>query len=260
MDSTLFFGVLIFVFAALSAFIGIYVYKDAKARNMDAVLWTLIALLSPYCVGLIIYLVTRSKKIDADSQRDKADLDLQTEKKARVKKRIMAAAAIPLSVFLFSFLSSFFLLTGAVTTVSSTASGSITHNMTLDVNCVSSEVVDWAVRCDAEGKGVYVLEMPWMKRLSSDSQTNEIAQKTQDAYCAYIYINLYKDENPEKSVSIGYSDIDNTLLISYTTTNFSDEDWPGYVLTDICTAGFGVSKLVILIDGEEVEYSFSELP
>ena len=40
--------------------IGVYVYKDAKSRHMDAVLWTIIAILVPSFVGLIIYLVIRS--------------------------------------------------------------------------------------------------------------------------------------------------------------------------------------------------------
>ena len=41
--------------------IGVYVYRDAKRRNMDAVLWTLIAVLVPSLIGFIIYLVVRSK-------------------------------------------------------------------------------------------------------------------------------------------------------------------------------------------------------
>lgn len=39
--------------------IGIYVYKDAKKRGMNALLWTLIALFAPSFVGIIIYLVVR---------------------------------------------------------------------------------------------------------------------------------------------------------------------------------------------------------
>lgn len=40
--------------------LGVYVYKDAKARGMDPALWTLIALLVPSLIGFIIYLVVRS--------------------------------------------------------------------------------------------------------------------------------------------------------------------------------------------------------
>lgn len=39
--------------------IGVYVYRDAKRRNMNAVLWTLIALVAPSLIGFIIYLLVR---------------------------------------------------------------------------------------------------------------------------------------------------------------------------------------------------------
>jgi len=38
-----------------SALVGVYVCRDAKARGMDAVLWTLAAILVPDFVGLIFY-------------------------------------------------------------------------------------------------------------------------------------------------------------------------------------------------------------
>lgn len=39
--------------------IGVYVYRDANRRNMNAVLWTLIAILAPSLIGFIIYLLVR---------------------------------------------------------------------------------------------------------------------------------------------------------------------------------------------------------
>lgn len=45
---------------AVPVVIGVYVYKDAKKRNMNPVLWTLIAVLAPGFIGLIIYLIIRS--------------------------------------------------------------------------------------------------------------------------------------------------------------------------------------------------------
>ena len=44
---------------AIPVLVGYYVYKDAKKRDMDAVLWTLVAVLVPSLIGLIIYLVVR---------------------------------------------------------------------------------------------------------------------------------------------------------------------------------------------------------
>lgn len=39
--------------------IGVYVYRDASRRGMNAALWTLVAVLSPTLLGLIIYLLVR---------------------------------------------------------------------------------------------------------------------------------------------------------------------------------------------------------
>ena len=40
--------------------IGVYVYKDANYRGMNAALWTLIAILAPAFTGFIVYLIVRS--------------------------------------------------------------------------------------------------------------------------------------------------------------------------------------------------------
>jgi len=44
---------------AIPVLIGVFVYNDSKKRNMNAVLWTLIAVLAPTFIGLIIYLIVR---------------------------------------------------------------------------------------------------------------------------------------------------------------------------------------------------------
>jgi len=48
----------------LPIFCGVFVYSDARKRNMDAVLWTLLAVLTSG-IGLIIYLVVRNKPASA---------------------------------------------------------------------------------------------------------------------------------------------------------------------------------------------------
>lgn len=48
---------------AIPVLIGIYVYRDAKSRGMDAVLWTLVAIIVPSFIGLIIYLIVRKDHI-----------------------------------------------------------------------------------------------------------------------------------------------------------------------------------------------------
>ena len=50
---------LMIIVALLPLLIGVYVYRDAKRREMNAALWTLIAILAPSLIGFIIYLLVR---------------------------------------------------------------------------------------------------------------------------------------------------------------------------------------------------------
>lgn len=50
----------------LPVFIGVYVYRDAKRRGMNAVLWTLVAILAPLLVGFIVYLLVRGGYSDLE--------------------------------------------------------------------------------------------------------------------------------------------------------------------------------------------------
>lgn len=51
--------VYLLVMLMLPASLGVYVYRDAKKRGMNPVLWTLIAMLAPSLIGFIIYLLVR---------------------------------------------------------------------------------------------------------------------------------------------------------------------------------------------------------
>lgn len=48
--------IMLLSFAAV-AFLGVWTYRDAKARGLNAALWVLVVLLVPSLIGLIIYLV-----------------------------------------------------------------------------------------------------------------------------------------------------------------------------------------------------------
>lgn len=54
---------MIAIIIAIPVLLGIYVYKDAKSRDMDAVLWTLVTFITPGLLGLIIYLIVRRDHI-----------------------------------------------------------------------------------------------------------------------------------------------------------------------------------------------------
>ncbi len=62
--SVLFLVVLIPLIFAIPILIGVYVYRDANKRGMNAVLWTLVAILTPSLLGLIIYLLVRNNYSD----------------------------------------------------------------------------------------------------------------------------------------------------------------------------------------------------
>ena len=47
------------IFSFLPILVGVYVYRDAKRRKMNAPLWTIIAILAPSLIGFIIYLLVR---------------------------------------------------------------------------------------------------------------------------------------------------------------------------------------------------------
>lgn len=52
------------VLLGFEIFIGVYVYRDAAKRGMNALLWTLVAVLAPSLIGFIIYLVVRGNYSD----------------------------------------------------------------------------------------------------------------------------------------------------------------------------------------------------
>lgn len=62
--SILFLLVLIPLIFGIPILVAVYVYRDANKRGMNALLWMLIALLTPSLLGLIIYLLVRNNYSD----------------------------------------------------------------------------------------------------------------------------------------------------------------------------------------------------
>ncbi len=65
-ESTIFLLVVLAALLTISVLIGVYVYRDARRRGMNAVLWTLIAVAAPALVGFIIYLLVRGNYADLE--------------------------------------------------------------------------------------------------------------------------------------------------------------------------------------------------
>jgi len=56
--------IVLVLFIAIPVMIGVYVYRDAARRDMNAAIWTVIALLAPFLTGFIIYLIVRGSYIN----------------------------------------------------------------------------------------------------------------------------------------------------------------------------------------------------
>lgn len=52
--------IILVIIISLPIIIGVYVYRDANQRRMNAILWALVSALAPSMIGLIIYLLVRS--------------------------------------------------------------------------------------------------------------------------------------------------------------------------------------------------------
>lgn len=51
--------ILLVLFIVIPVMIGVYVYRDAVRRDMNAAIWAAIALLAPFFTGFIVYLIVR---------------------------------------------------------------------------------------------------------------------------------------------------------------------------------------------------------
>lgn len=60
---------LLSIFLAVPVLIGVYVYRDASRRGLNAVAWTLIAIAAPALIGFIIYLLVRGNHPDLECPR-----------------------------------------------------------------------------------------------------------------------------------------------------------------------------------------------
>lgn len=56
--------ILLLILVGIPVLIGLYVYRDARRRGMNALLWTLVAVLAPSLIGLILYLLIRGSYSD----------------------------------------------------------------------------------------------------------------------------------------------------------------------------------------------------
>ena len=300
----LLFLLLVGVFVVLiPVLIGTYVYKDAKSRKMDAVLWTLVAVLVPSFIGLIIYLVIRTNNTNLccpscknsiaseyalcpycgvslkascpscaapvdkgwklcprcatglPKQTETVFMSVSAKKDKKLLWILIAAIIIPVLLLVIGIGGMF-----AIRSTSINISQTTGFGIELDNDTVPVQILNWVSECDANGEGVYVLQL-------SPEQAREIQYydydgrnyTPEDMYSIYVYINTYKGTNSTKlmgSASFG----NKTAEVYYDTVpNIAGGKWPDYELSEIRASGYKINKLKILIDDKEVEYSLSEL-
>lgn len=202
---------LIFVvalFLVLPILIGVYVYRDANSRGMNAALWTLIAALAPSGIGLIIYLVVRSDYNSFECPNCKAPIleeysscpKCGTSLKAKCtncgkaiasgwqncahcgepvpadamsptlpKRKDNGLGKILVAVILIPVL----IISTLVFGLASFRSGHPTSvgsvdGMRIEDFAENKVVSDWLKSCDASGTGIYVLEYQYPKDKSSN--------------------------------------------------------------------------------------------
>ena len=68
---------LLSIFLAVPVLIGVYVYRDAGRRGLNAVAWTLIAIVAPAFIGFIIYLLVRGNYSDLECPQCSASVTEQ---------------------------------------------------------------------------------------------------------------------------------------------------------------------------------------
>lgn len=209
MDAAYFY--LIFVvalFLVLPILIGVYVYRDANSRGMNAALWTLIAALAPSGIGLIIYLVVRSDYNSFECPNCKAPIleeysscpKCGTSLKAKCTncgkaiasgwqncahcgEPVPADAMIPTlpkrkdnglgKILVAVILIPVLIISTLVFGLASFRSGHPTSvgsvdGMRIEDFAENKVVSDWLKSCDASGTGIYVLEYQYPKDKSSN--------------------------------------------------------------------------------------------
>ena len=296
-------GLLIFGFFAIliPVLIGRYVYKDAKARGMDAGLWTAVALLVPSFIGLIIYLVIRSNnpnrncpscqkpiaaeyllcpycgvplksacpgcrtpidsgwklcpKCGGDLPPQNGAPALAAPKKDKRLGRILIIAILVPVLLLVLGLGGLFLIRRSTTRPRWTSGVSLGLSLEDDQASLHPAVPAWVRKCDAAGKGVYVL------KLNPQSHGDFIGDQmgdSQNVHFVYVYINLHKGEQEIPGYAYVPGASKENVHIKYISMDPVAGKRPDYFLTSIGTPGAASQTLVISIDGKQVDYVMTE--
>jgi hypothetical protein len=276
-------GALVFMVPVL---IGLYVYKDAKSRGMDATLWALVAALVPSFIGLIIYFVVRGNNINLKcagcaspaasdwklcpkcgetlpEQQSMPAVHGSAKRDRKILWILAAAIAVPV---LFLAMGIFGLMAYNTTTSSSMLGSGLPVGY--EDESIFPDVANWMAECDEKGDGIYVLKLsPEKARELMTFTSPPSGDSLKDAdhiYCAVIYIN----EKGRVSGGAGMDQRNGILKMTYSSMDIigvAEEKIPDYELSYVLFCNYGgrkrdnVNKLQIFIDGNAAAFELSVL-
>src|SRR5665647_1984333 len=168
----LYLSILGVLFIFIPVMIGVYVYRDANTRGMNAPLWTLIAVLAPTFIGLIIYLIVRTEHTTFQCPKCNQALEASWEicpkcgepvpedikgspgivqKDKGLSKILLAVILIPLLIVILLIVGLFSFRTTNYGSMNSV------DGMRIEDFADNKVVADWLDKSDAQGNGIYVL-------------------------------------------------------------------------------------------------------
>lgn len=254
--STTWIFILFAAIAAIVLIVGLYVYRDAKARGMKAGIWTMIAVLMPCFIGLIMYVLMRDDEknlrciscgypvkpdwkvcpvCETPLPKSTPMTSATLEKDKGIWKVTTAAIVIPICICV---------IMGAVMMprINNHYLGGMTsYNMTVD-DVRNEDLQQWFRECDAKNDDTrcYVL--------SRSRAGGEDSDEKESHYVIYI-----KGKDRLKFVDAQTSFDQYTLMLE--TKEGQNEN--GYVIMG--TAHYiGTLKLLISIDGATLEPAYGE--
>ena len=291
---------------AIPVIVGCYVYKDAKCRGMDAVLWTVVAVLVPGLIGLIIYLIVRGNSADVVcpvcekessntyvrcphcgnplkacckncnavidpswklcpqcgteiNEEDFAQVKIPKPKKDKgIRTLVIILIALPLCALLVGI----FGLTQYMVVDSGSGAYGLMQGFHMDAESeeLSPEVRAWIDDCDAQGEGIYMLQLSTAKIVGTGKFNGNSADPEFPTCFIYVYVNNFRGDN-------GIEGLDSYVMVEHRTMEIgfhssADPDdgvTEGYELTEIYTTNDNIKNFKVLIDGEQMEYVFTEL-
>ncbi|MDR0897922.1 MAG: zinc ribbon domain-containing protein [Oscillospiraceae bacterium] len=275
----------------LPILMGVYVYRDAKARRMDAVLWTLVAVLVPSFIGLIIYLVIRGNHTNLNcpncNQPVSADYALCPHCGARMKTACPACGTPAESGWKLCPKCGTELPETQDAIYPPAAPQRDRKLMRIIVAAVLIPIILFIVGVAALGLSSYghssagsmrYSSMHWLEDASQavanwaaacDEQGKGVyvlqrKAQTGDVYTAYVYMNEYKGDGSGKGF-VGKAEVvqqDHVVEWRFTTTSargfYVQDKLPDYELSEVETRGYGVEGIRIFVDGVEVEAVVTE--